>query len=260
MRNTKIEWCDVTWNPVTGCYHGCLYCYARKIAERFGSKARGAMMEACCNEGSTIILEHPYFYDNRIEPYPYGFFPTFHMYRLHDLERVKEPSVVFVCSMADLFGDWVPDWIIASVMEACRRSPQHTYLFLTKNPARYQELIAEKIIKSTDVNFWLGITITGEERAQDWHQIAFPRVFWSIEPMLGPIPMMDPRIELNNPKWVVMGAETGNSRNKVVPDRSWVEGYVKIFQLIGVPILMKDSLIPIVGEENMIREFPEELQ
>ena len=36
MKKTKIEWCDSTWNPVTGCYHGCEYCYARRIACRFG--------------------------------------------------------------------------------------------------------------------------------------------------------------------------------------------------------------------------------
>ena len=35
-QNTKIDWCDATWNPVTGCYHRCEYCYARRIAERFG--------------------------------------------------------------------------------------------------------------------------------------------------------------------------------------------------------------------------------
>lgn len=35
MYNSKIDWCDSTWNPVTGCNHGCKYCYARGIAERF---------------------------------------------------------------------------------------------------------------------------------------------------------------------------------------------------------------------------------
>lgn len=35
MDKTKIDWCDSTWNPVTGCLHGCEYCYARRIAERF---------------------------------------------------------------------------------------------------------------------------------------------------------------------------------------------------------------------------------
>ena len=46
MNNTKIDWADMTWNPLTGCYHGCTYCYARKIAERFASKDPMAMKEA----------------------------------------------------------------------------------------------------------------------------------------------------------------------------------------------------------------------
>ena len=37
MNKTKIDWCDSTWNPVTGCLHGCEYCYARGIANRFSS-------------------------------------------------------------------------------------------------------------------------------------------------------------------------------------------------------------------------------
>jgi len=36
MNKTKIDWCDRSWNPVTGCLHGCSYCYARRIAQRFG--------------------------------------------------------------------------------------------------------------------------------------------------------------------------------------------------------------------------------
>ena len=36
MQATKIEWCNSTWNPVTGCLQGCHYCYAKRIAERFG--------------------------------------------------------------------------------------------------------------------------------------------------------------------------------------------------------------------------------
>ena len=39
MNKTKIEWCDSTWNPVTGCYHGCPYCYARNMINRFSGKA-----------------------------------------------------------------------------------------------------------------------------------------------------------------------------------------------------------------------------
>lgn len=35
MKKSKIEWCDSTWNPVTGCYHDCPYCYAHRTANRF---------------------------------------------------------------------------------------------------------------------------------------------------------------------------------------------------------------------------------
>lgn len=38
MNKTGIEWCDMTWNPVTGCRHECEYCYARRIAARFGTR------------------------------------------------------------------------------------------------------------------------------------------------------------------------------------------------------------------------------
>ena len=41
MNKTKIEWCDATWNPVVGCKHGCDYCYAKRIAARFGGYNRG---------------------------------------------------------------------------------------------------------------------------------------------------------------------------------------------------------------------------
>lgn len=45
MNKTKIDWADMTWNPVTGCLHGCEYCYARKIAERFKSKSNFTVVD-----------------------------------------------------------------------------------------------------------------------------------------------------------------------------------------------------------------------
>ena len=35
MNKTKIDWATMSWNPVTGCRHGCPYCYARRTAHRF---------------------------------------------------------------------------------------------------------------------------------------------------------------------------------------------------------------------------------
>ena len=107
MKKTKIEWCDSTWNPVTGCLHGCEYCYARRITERFGNKLPDFSVYPKMYENCHMVDSK--FTDN---PYPHGFEPTFHAYRLDEPARLTKPRNIFVCSMADLFGEWVPDeWI-----------------------------------------------------------------------------------------------------------------------------------------------------
>ena len=259
MNNTKIEWADMTWNPLTGCYHGCSYCYAKRMAERFASKDPEAMKKAWGQEGSVLVLDAPYVYDGKFEPYPYGFLPTFHTHRLHDLEKIREPKKVFVCSMADLFGAWVPDWIISMVFEACRRSPQHKYLFLTKNPARYDDLIDEGFLSAEDENFWLGSTVTDLSRPSHWN--TENHTFWSCEPLMAPWPErpVDPNHRKFFPEWVILGAETGNRKGKVVPEKSWVDNIVHKCCDMGTAVFMKDSLIPVVGEDEMRREFPEGL-
>lgn len=132
MNKTKIDWATMSWNPVTGCRHGCPYCYARRTARRFDA---GCADPAPLPGGLHVLTEKI-----KATPYPYGFEPTMHRYRLNQPERQEEPQTVFVCSMADLFGRWVPTSWIVEVLDACRRAPQHRYLFLTKNPARYLEL------------------------------------------------------------------------------------------------------------------------
>jgi hypothetical protein len=115
--NDNIEWARWSWNPITGCLHNCAYCYARDIAARF---------------------------------FPQNFEPSFLPSRLKAPDNTKQPNFdkiadpvermgqrnVFVCSMADLFGKWVPvEWINA-VLESIERNPQWTFLLLTKFPVR----------------------------------------------------------------------------------------------------------------------------
>lgn len=144
MDKSKIEWCDSTWNPVTGCFHGCEYCYASKIAKRFGcafgkDNSCIGVTWSTQGEGKTHELTDPIIDEckNRKASFPFEFDPTFHRYRLDEPEHYKNPQTIFVCSMADLFGDWVPDEWIEEVFAACKNAPQHRYLFLTKNPKRY---------------------------------------------------------------------------------------------------------------------------
>ena len=218
---TKIETFESTWNPVQGCRHGCDYCYARSIATRFkGSKA-----------------------------YPDGFEPTFRRELLDLPQKWKRPRRIFVCSMADLFGGWVPDEWIEEVFAACLKAPQHTYFFLTKNPGRYMDL-KEKGTLLDLPNFWYGTTVTKRSDSFVWFD-RFANWFLSIEPLQEPLGkyMYD-----RKPGWVIIGAETGNRKGKVIPEKEWIDFLVEEFK--DVPVYMKPSLLPVMGEENMRRELP----
>ncbi len=246
MKNTNIEWCDSTWNPVTGCLHGCEYCYARKMAQRFSK------IKIENYNGSICVLDEPYICENRrVNPYPYEFMPTFHKYRLDIPEQWKKPRTIFVCSMADLFGEWVPDKWIEAVFAACAKVPQHTYLFLTKNPKRYLTLCRSGKLPQTD-NLWYGSTVTSKEM-KAFSSLNY-NTFVSIEPLLEPVDLCD--ASCVNPNWVIIGAETGNRKDKIVPQKEWIDDIATYCDLRKIPIFLKNSLIPIVGEGNMRREFP----
>lgn len=252
MRKTKIEWTGYSWNPLTGCLHNCPYCYARSIARRFAWKKGIPFKEEVLTE---LVIPKPIRDDEgKVQPYPAGFNPTFHKYRLDEPKKLRGSQTIFVCSMADLFGDWVPDSIIDEVFEACRQAPQHRYLFLTKNPHRYEELSQKGILRWNDI-FWCGTTYPGNI-SRLWIPAKNP-VFWSCEPLLRPwTPEDDKALYDAWPEWVILGAETGNRKGRVVPKKEWVDHIVRLCGDMGISVFMKDSLIPIVGEENMRREFP----
>ena len=52
------------------------------------------------------VFDPPSGYRGKVKPYPYYFSPTFHRYRLGEPQSWKKPRNIFVCSMADLFGEW----------------------------------------------------------------------------------------------------------------------------------------------------------
>lgn len=269
---TKIDWCDSTWNPVTGCLHGCEYCYARRIAERFGGcwrldlpadtswrknvGERGLMGDyARHRNGKCHVLDEPEIecgvidppsgYRGKVKPYPYYFDPTFHRYKLDEPQRWKKPRTIFVCSMADLFGDWVPDEWIEQVFEACEAAPQHRYLFLTKNPKRYVALYRNGILCVRD-SFWYGSTITGANEPFFFSRVPDdnPHTFCSIEPILEPVGTMQVM-----PDWVIVGAETSNRKGKVVPQKEWIDEIAAECKRRRKTLFMKDSLRELMGAD-----------
>lgn len=250
MDKTKIDWCDSSWNPVTGCLHGCKYCYARNIAHRFSGGGEN------WNDDETIVLnERMYDEDEgKAMAYPYGFKPTFHRYKLDEYAN-KTGRNIFVCSMADLFGDWVPDSWIREVFEACKKAPQHNYLFLTKNPERYT-----KHGVPTAKNMWYGTSITNSVEIGKFNYLpAFCNTFLSIEPILEDLSPEIWNIAFLQANWFIIGAETGRRENKVVPERKWIEDIVNECRKNGKPVFMKSSLATI-WKEPLIQEFPDGLK
>ena len=258
---TKIDWCDSSWNPVTGCQHDCEYCYARSLANRYGGFDHDEDKNPVGNQFVIGVqeLDKPkhIMRKNGLHkaPYPWFFLPTLHRYRLNQPSEWSEPRTIFVCSMADLFGKWVPDEWIEAVINACLAAPQHRYLFLTKNPARYMHLIANGIIPENQPNFWFGSTATIPEMEFFWCEEV--NTFLSIEPILAPFE--DLTDEGVNPAsktdWIIVGAETGNRKNKVVPQKSWIDEIVSTAKRCKTPVFMKESLREIMGDD-FIQQFP----
>ena len=176
-----ISWAAWSWNPVTGCLHGCDYCYARAIAVRFP------------------------------DGFPVGFTPLFHHERLDapantviPAARSSDPAYrrVFVCSMADLYGRWVPDEWIEQVHASMLDSPQWEYLLLTKFPARYVGL-------NLPPQAWVGTSVDEQKRvriAEDaFRKVDGVKVKWlSLEPLNEPLEFSD----LSMFDWIVIGAQT----------------------------------------------------
>jgi len=196
--NENINWAAFSWNPVTGCLKACPWCYARKRAE------------------------NDYFKSG----FPTGFKPTFHPARLLapsntsiPKDKVDLPGIrrVFVCSMADLFGDWVPAEWIQSVIDTCADNTQWDFLLLTKNPKRYQEF-------TFPLNCWLGATADTQTRA-DRAIAVFKNItgnikFLSSEPLMAPITFTSN--SLTAVDLLILGALKGSECTVRQPDRAWV--------------------------------------
>lgn len=263
MNKSKIEWCDYTWNPVTGCLHGCGYCYARRIVKRFSDWCflPGGRPVVDDNEkigGLLHDIKRPYtknFPDEGgpIQPYPFGFEPSFHRYSLDEPKQKAKGVKIFVSSMGDLFGDWVPDEWIDEVMKAITKAPQHQYLFLTKNPSRYWDYVfgsMNEIPPEYDfskVKMMFGTTVTKQEYVEQLlHYNGDMIDFLSVEPLLGEIDLqeileMQPCcMEEKSIKWIIVGAQTGPGAVQYKPE--WVQSIIGQARAARVPIFLKDNL------------------
>jgi len=208
--------------------------------------------------------------NGKIDPYPYRFLPTFHRYKLDEPQKWKKPRNIFVCSMADLFGEWVPDEWIDEVVYSTQQAKQHRYLFLTKNPSRYGDWLDRfehnEIKKLSKVyvinNLWFGASASSNEELEMANR---SRAIWlSIEPIRERIKTDEDQfmefrygdgVEQKRWEWVIIGAETGNSKRKVIPQKAWIDEIMDICRYYGTPVFMKESLRSLMGDDFR-QEFP----
>ncbi|MBA7577782.1 hypothetical protein ES708_19637 [subsurface metagenome] len=241
MKN-RIGWCSMTFNPVWGCRNNCPYCYARAMAKRFWEK----MLE---NEFYYYYYEkeHPNWVWTGLEGEYAGidkFRPVF-LKSQFNKKLPKKPQRIFVGSMSEIYY-WEKFWI-EGVIKKIKLYPQHTFMFLTQHP----EVYAKHLFAP---NCWFGVTMIRNKPIE--RAICIPTKkglkFLSIEPILEKIDIET--IDDFEPNWVIVGAETGKRKGKIVPKKEWIEIIVDFCNRTGVPLYLKDSLKNIYPEE--IKEFP----
>lgn len=266
--NSKIEWTDATWNPVTGCTkvsQGCKHCYAERVTKRFGG------------DFSKVQL-HP---DRLAKP-------------LH----WKKPRMIFVNSMSDLFHESVPFDFVDQVFAVMALCPQHTFQQLTKRPERMaaylwdarkqlgrqseiRRAIQAAAVGVTELeilqarnrvsgwsgtspgmcwkplpNVWLGTSVENQETADariPWLLRCPAAVrFLSAEPLLGPVDLKKflgpwvssidyhqccPRSEPGGIGLVICGGESGPGARPCY--LSWIESIRDQCQSSNVPCFIK---------------------
>ena len=226
LSRSAIAWTRWSWNPVTGCKHKCEYCYARPLANRFH------------------------------RTFPNGFKPTFLPERLGAPHNTRIPKRyagdraihnVFMCSMADLFGKWVPQKWIDAVMDAVRGAPQWNFFFLTKSPERLTTI-------DWPANAAVGTTVDTQARVEPaveiFSQLDAPLKFLSCEPLLEELTF--PTMDCFN--WVMIGPQSSSGRTREVqPDPRWVTSLVGQARSAGCRIYTRPGL----RSGEAIREYPE---
>ncbi len=175
---------------MTGCTKvspGCAHCYAETFAERF----RG-------------VPGHPY---------ERGFDLQLRPERLEQPLSWKQPRMIFVNSMSDMFHEEIPLPYIREVFKVMRKAKWHTFQILTKRSQRLAELAPT--LRWPD-NVWMGVSVENQRwtsRVDDLRNVPAKVRFLSCEPLLGPL-----RLDLRDIGWVIVGGESGPHARPMKPE------------------------------------------
>jgi len=258
--NTKIEWTDATWNPITGCSvvsAGCKHCYAMKLA---GTRLRNHPSR----HGLTIDTSAGPVWNGKVR---------LNAEWLDQPLRWKRPRRIFVCAHGDLFHESVPDEWIDRVLGIAILAPQHTFQILTKRATRMRDYfraiaddkdrawkfrqVSGNVLTSGMLqepnpahgvalrarrgevmfgNVWLGISAEDnesfDERINPLLETPAAVRFLSLEPLLGPI-----NDDVACVDWVICGGESGQNARPMQAD--WARSIRDQCAAVGVPFFFK---------------------
>ena len=223
---TGIEWTDATWNPVTGCTRvskGCDNCYAATLAGRL---LRNAYLARAPVVDSDIT---------RADPFAVRIWPE----RLSQPAKWRDPRMIFVNSMSDLFHADIPAEFVRGIFRTMLRADWHTYQVLTKRPSRAlrfwrqnRDLFDSGPFPS---HIWLGASVEDQSVAyRVRHLRSVPAMvrFLSCEPLIGPL-----RLDLSGIHWLIAGGESGPVRRAMRTE--WIIELRNQCQAANVPFFFK---------------------
>jgi protein gp37 len=218
-KSTAIGWCDATWNPWRGCIKvspGCKHCYMYRDLSSPRLRRLGSPFDVVRSK------------------------TTF-----RDPLTWKDPTVIFTCSYSDFFikqaDGWRPD-----AWDVIGRTPQHTYLVLTKRPER----IADHLPQGWPwPHVWLGVSVETPAylwRADVLRSVPAAHRFLACEPLLEDLGM----INLEHIGWIVTGGESGPERRPM--EIVWMASIRDQCKVSGVRLYVKQDVAPKSGQQGRI--------
>ncbi len=209
MSKSRIEWTDYTINPVKGlCPMACTYCYARRMYKRFGWNP-----------------------EIRFEPI---------------VKLPTKPSKIFVGSTMELFGEWIDAFWLDSIFKSVKDNPQHTFLFLTKQP---QNLIKWSPFPD---NCWVGVSpITNGQlllAITSLEKINAKVKFLSLEPLRNRLDALPFALNDKVVNWLIIGQQTP-VKKATKPKIEWINEIVEAAGKANIPVFLKDNLRDVFVQE-----------
>ena len=205
-KNSKIEWCDHTWNPWTGCTwvsEGCDHCYMVRALKRFGRNPAMIMKTS----------DRTFYLPNRLKG-----------------------GRVFVCSWSDFFHPAAATWQ-GEAFRVMEENKQCTFLLLTNRPYMLT-MLPDYWQERPLSNVWLGVSVENEEyysRIFVLKTVPAAKRFLSLEPLLGPMPGIKSR--MTDIDWVIVGGESGPKARPMNLD--WAREVRDACKEKGVPFFFK---------------------